>query len=136
MLKGSKRSLLFGGLVSMSYAYFKKKQNRDKAKITIQNTLTRVSTILNSKSKKQSHMTKAGFSNPNDPDDNRMVEEGSMTSVQYYNEKVQDADSKGDAKKAFPKSQQKPQPERKESLQDDNNQSPAKQENAPKVLPS
>jgi hypothetical protein len=52
-------------------------------------------------------MTKAGFSDPADPDDNRMVEEGAMTSVQYYNEGVQSKDTKKEAKQSFPKSQQK-----------------------------
>lgn len=133
MLRGNKRSLLFGGLAAMAYLYFQKWENRDKAKMTMHNTMTKVSSFMNSRSVNQSQMTKAGFSDPNDPDDNRMVEEGSMTSVRYYNEEVQSKDSKSEAKHAFPKSQQKPSPKSKESLPEDNNDSPAKQENASRI---
>ncbi|PUB12890.1 hypothetical protein [Paenisporosarcina sp. OV554] len=134
--KGNKRSLLVGGLASMAYLYFQKPENRDKAKMMLQNTLTKVSCFMDSRNVKQSQMTKAGFSDPNDPDDNRMVEEGSMTSVRYYNEEVQSKDSKSEAKQAFPKSQQKPASVSKESLPEDNNDSPAKQENAKRNPPS
>ena len=34
--------------------------------------------------------TKTGHSDPKDTEDNNMVDEGAMTSVQYYNEEVQD----------------------------------------------
>ena len=133
---GNKRSLFIGGLASMAYLYFQKPENRDKAKMMLQNTMTKVSSFMDSRNVKQSQMTKAGFSDPNDPDDNRMVEEGSMTSVRYYNEEVQSKDTKSEAKHAFPKSQQKPSVVSKESLPEDNNDSPAKQENAKRNPPS
>ena len=91
---------------------------------------------MNSRNVNQSQMTKAGYSDPTDPDDNRMVEEGAMTSVQYYNEEVQSKDKKSEAKQAFPKSQQKSAPKSKESLPADNNDSPAKQENAERNPPN
>jgi hypothetical protein len=59
-----------------------------------------------------------------------MVEEGSMTSVQYYNEEFQDKEKRSEAKAAFPKSQKKPLPDTYESKPEANNESPAKQENA------
>jgi len=142
MIKGNKRkngntrSVLISGLASMAYLYLQKPENRDKAKMMLQNTMTKVSSFMDSRNVKQSQMTKAGFSDPNDPDDNRMVEEGSMTSVRYYNEEVQSKDTKSEAKHAFPKSQQKPSVVSKESLPEDNNDSPAKQENAKRNPPS
>lgn len=135
MSRGNTRSLLLGGLAATAYLYLQKPENRDKAKIMMNNTMTKVSSFMNSQNVKQSQMTKAGFSDPTDPDDNRMVEEGAMTSVQYYNEGVQSKDTKKEAKQSFPKSQQKAAPKSKESLPEDNNDSPAKQENA-KRLPN
>ena len=134
--KGNKRSLLFGGIASMAYLYLQKPENRDKAKMMLHNTMTKVSSFMNSRSVNQSQITKPGFSDPTDPDDNRMVEEGAMTSVQYYNEEVQSKDKKSEAKHAFPKSQQKPAPKSQESLPADNNESPAKQENAERNPPN
>ncbi|TQR21260.1 hypothetical protein [Psychrobacillus vulpis] len=129
MLKGKKRSMLIGGLVAFAVVYFNKMENREKAKTTMKNSKTKMSSYMDSRKHQPTQMTKAGFSDPNDPDDNRMVEEGSMYSVQYYIEKVQSPDSKAEAKQAFPKSQQKKLPKMKESYQEDNNESPAKQEN-------
>ncbi len=130
MFKGKSRSMLIGGMAAMAYTYFQKPANREKARMTLQNTMTRMSAFLDSKNVGPSQMTKSGYSDPNDPDDNRMVEEGAMTSVQYYNEEVQSKESRSAAKHAFPKSQQKSQPKTKESLPIANEQSPAKQENA------
>lgn len=135
MSRGNTRSLVIGGLAATGYMFLQKAENREKAKIMMKNTMTKVSSFMDSKNVKQCQMTKAGFSDPNDPDDNRMVEEGSMTSVQYYNESVLSKDTKKEAKQAFPKSQQKAAPKSKESLPEDNNDSPAKQENA-KRLPN
>lgn len=129
MLKRTKCSILLGGIAAFAYVYFMNMENREKAKTSLKNTKTKVSSYSDSKKHKPTQMTKAGFSDPNDPDDNRMVEEGSMTSVQYYNEKVQAPDSKAEAKNAFPKSQKKILPKSEESFQEDNNESPAKQEN-------
>lgn len=129
MANGNRRSLLIGGIAAFAVMYLNKKDNKEKAKTAMKNTKTKVASYMDSQNHKPTQMTKAGFSDPNDPDDNRMVEEGSMTSVQYYNEKVQDTASKSAAKQAFPKSQQKKLPEKHESLQAANNESPAKQEN-------
>lgn len=129
MLKGKKRSFLMGGIAAFAIMYFKKMENREKAKTSLKNTKTKANSYMDSMKHQPTQMTKAGFSDPHDPDDNRMVEEGAMTSVQYYNENVQDCNSKTEAKQAFPKSQQKKLPKSKESLPDDNNDSPAKQEN-------
>jgi len=129
MLKGYKRPILFGGLAALAYMYFNKMENRDKAKVSLKNTKTKVSSFMDSQHVKPTMETKAGHSDPNDPDDNRMVEEGSMYSVQYYNEGVQNKEPHSGAKKAFPKSQKQKMPKTDESLYVDNVDSPAKQEN-------
>jgi hypothetical protein len=130
MRKGNSRSLLFTALVAGAFAYFQKPENRDKAKVTFNNLKTRANSYMDKQNLKNTQMTKAGHSDPYDPDDNRMVEEGSMTSVQYYNEEVQDSNSKAEAKAAFPKSQKKPLPDTYVSEPEANDESPAKQENA------
>jgi hypothetical protein len=128
--KGNSGSLFFAALAAGAYAYFQKPENRDKAMVTFNNLKTKASAYMSNQNVKNSQMSKSGHSDPNDPDDNRMVEEGAMTSVQYYNESVQDVNKKSEAKAAFPKSQKKKLPDTAESLPSDNNDSPAKQENA------
>ena len=133
MANGNKRSMIIGAATALAAVYFTNKNNKAQLKTAVKNSKTKIDAMMSSQSTKPSHMTKTGFSDPNDPDDNRMVEEGAMTSVQYYNENVQDANSKAEAKQAFPKSQQKKLPKKEESLPEDNNDSPAKQENATNV---
>jgi len=122
-------SLLFPALAAGAYVYFTKPENREKTMVTYNNLKTKANSFIRHQMLKPSLMTKTGHSDPNDPDDNRMVEEGAMTSVQYYNEGYQDKVKK-EAKDAFPKSQKKKLPDTSESLPSYNNDSPAKQENA------
>ncbi len=89
MAKGNNRSLLVAGLAAGAYAYFSKPENRDKAMLAFNNTKTKVMSYVDSQKNNHSTMTKVGHSDPHDIDDNNMVEEGAMTSVQYYNEEVQ-----------------------------------------------
>lgn len=127
---GNKRSMIIGAATALAAVYLTSKNNKAQLKTAVKNSKTKIDSMVASKNTKPSQMTKTGFSDPNDPDDNRMVEEGAMTSVQYYNENVQDANTKAEAKQAFPKSQQKKLAKKVESLPEDNNDSPAKQENA------
>lgn len=131
MLKGGKRSMLIGGITAFAVMYLYK-ENRHTAKVKMKNTKTKVTSYVDSQRYKPTQMTKAGFSDPGDPDDNRMVEEGAMTSVQYYNENVQDSNATSD----FPKSQKKKLPKAEESLPEDNTESPAKQENTDRNFPN
>lgn len=129
MANGNRRSLLIGAGAALAAVYLTNKNNKAQLKTAVKNSKTKIDSMMASQSTKPSQMTKTGYSDPNDPDDNRMVEEGAMTSVQYYNENVQDANSKSEAKQAFPKSQKKKLAKKEESLPEDNNDSPAKQEN-------
>ena len=130
MLK--KRAMVIGGIATAAFMYLYKQENRETAKVALKNTKTKLSSLLETKKNPPTQMTKAGYSDPGDPDDNRMVEEGAMTSVMYYNERVQDNNNKTD----FPKSQKKTKaPITEESLEEDNNDSPAKQENTKRMNP-
>lgn len=88
MAKGNNRSLLLASLAAGAYAYFSKQDNRDKAKVAFNNTKTKVNSYLDSH-KNNTNMTKAGHSHPQDIEDNTMIDEGALTSVQYYNEETQ-----------------------------------------------
>jgi len=93
MAKSKNNSLLLAGLAAGAYAYFRKKENRDKALVAFNNTKKKVNSYLESQKLNKSDLTKAGHSDPNDIEDNNMVDEGAMTSVQYYNEEKQDSNS-------------------------------------------
>ena len=49
---------------------------------------------IDSQKHQKSDLTAAGHPDPHDIPDNKMVDEGAMTSVQYYNEEVQDKSKK------------------------------------------
>lgn len=88
------RSLLLAGLAAGAYAYFSKKENRDKAIVAFNNTKSKVNAYIDSQKHEKSQFTTAGHPDPHDLQDNKMVDEGAMTSVQYYNEEVQDNSKK------------------------------------------
>ena len=96
MAKSKGNSLLLAGLAAGAYAYFRKKENRDKALVAFNNTKTKVNSFLETQKSNNEDMTKAGHPDPVDTEDNNMVDEGSMTSVKYYNEEIQDDKNKSD----------------------------------------
>ena len=96
MAKGNNRSLLLAGLAAGAYAYFSKQENRDKAMVAFSNTKTKINSFLESQKLNKLDMTNEGHPDPHDVTDNKMVNEGAMTSVQYYNEEVQNQDKKSD----------------------------------------
>lgn len=79
------RSLLLAGLAAGAYAYFRKKENRDKAMEAFNNTKDKVNSFMEAQ-KQGVHEEETGNPNPYHEEDNNMVNEGAMTSVQYYNE--------------------------------------------------
>lgn len=92
--KRNNRNLLLAGLAAGAYAYFSKKENRDKAMVAFNNTKEKVNSFMNSQKLNRSTDTKAGLSDPYDLQDNKMVSEGSQTSVHYYNQEVEDKKAK------------------------------------------
>jgi len=92
--KGNNRNLLLAGLAAGAYAYFSKKENRDKAMVAFNNTKEKVNSFINAQKVNRSLDSKAGLSDPYDLQDNKMVSEGSQTSVHYYNQEVEDKKAK------------------------------------------
>lgn len=85
-----KNTLLLATLAAGAYAYFSKKENRDKAQVAFNNMKTKVESFIASQKIQNEPDTKAGNPDPYDVPDNEMVSEGAQTSVHYYNQEVQD----------------------------------------------
>lgn len=96
MARGNNRSLLLAGLAAGAYAYFSKPENREKALVAFNNTKTKVNSYLESQKLNNTELTKVGHSEPHDIDDNKMLDEGAITSVQYFNREVQENKKKSD----------------------------------------
>ncbi|WP_313891904.1 hypothetical protein [Psychrobacillus sp.] len=90
------KSLLLAGLAAGTYAYFSKKENRDKAIVAFNNTKTKVNSYMEAQKHNRSDFTTTGHPDPYNAGDNNMVEEGALTSVQYYNEEIQDKGKKAE----------------------------------------
>lgn len=88
-----KNTLLLATLAAGAYAYFSKKENRDKAQVAFNNMKTKVESFMVAQKMQHEPDTNAGHPDPYDVPDNEMVSEGAQTSVHYYNQEVQeDAD--------------------------------------------
>ncbi|ARF14610.1 hypothetical protein SporoS204_10890 [Sporosarcina ureae] len=96
MVNMAKKSngLLFATLAAGAYAFFSKKENRDKAMETVGVLKEKVDTFVNNNKLVDQATEKVGHSDPTDLRDNNMVSEGAQTSVHYYNQAVQDPDKK------------------------------------------
>ncbi|WP_342526377.1 hypothetical protein MKY84_12400 [Chryseomicrobium sp. FSL W7-1435] len=92
--KSNGSSLMVAGIAAAAYAYFSKPENRDKAMVQVNNLKTKFNAYMDQNATSKSSYGTAGHPDPQDVDDNKMVDEGAMTSVQYYNEEVQDKSSK------------------------------------------
>lgn len=89
-----KNTLLLATMAAGAYAYFSKKENRDKAQIAFNNMKTKVDSFIESQKAQRSPETKMGYPDPYDTEDSNMVGEGAQTSVHYYNQEVQDKTAK------------------------------------------
>lgn len=103
MVSKKKNTLLLATLAAGAYAYFSKKENRDKAQVAFNNMKTKVESFIESQKMQHDSETNVGNPDPYDVADNAMVSEGAQTSVDYYNQEVQgksdDAESDGLYKK-------------------------------------
>jgi hypothetical protein len=79
MAKNKNKSLLLAGLAVGAYAYFRKKENRDKAMVAFNNTKTKINSYVEVQKHNRSDLTTAGHPDPYDIPDNKMVDEGAMT---------------------------------------------------------
>ena len=108
-----KNSFLLATLAAGAYAYFSKKENRDKAQVAFNNMKTKVDSFIDTQKLNRSTETKVGHSDPYDTQDNKMVSEGAQTSVHYYNQEVQDKDNSEEDLDGLYTENNNPQPKNK-----------------------
>lgn len=97
--------LLMATLAAGAYAYFSKKENRDKAMETVGTLKGKLDSFMNNNQLVDQSAEKVGHSHPEDFGDNNMVSEGAQTSVHYYNQEIQDPDKKSSEKDGLYKKQ-------------------------------
>lgn len=98
MAKGKGGGLLLAGLAVGAYTYFKKPENREKATLAFNNAKEKVNSYMESQNLDDNKKTAHDGSKPKEPRENKMVSEGAMTSVQYYNEEEQQGEGKNEEK--------------------------------------
>lgn len=94
MAKGKGKGLLLAGLAVGAYTYFKNPENREKATLAFNNAKEKVNSYMESQNLEDDKKTAHDGSKPDEPRENKMVSEGAMTSVQYYNEEEQQEEDK------------------------------------------
>lgn len=85
-----KNTVLLATMAAGAYAYFSKKENRDKAQVAFNNMKTKVESFIETQKMQRNPETKTGHPDPYDTQDSAMVSEGAQTSVHYYNQEIQD----------------------------------------------
>lgn len=90
MASKKNNTMLLATIAAGAYAYFSKKENRDKAQVAFQNMKTKVESFVNTQKLNRTPETKMGYPDPYDIPDNEMVSEGAQTSVHYYNQEIED----------------------------------------------
>ncbi|PPA71872.1 hypothetical protein [Jeotgalibacillus proteolyticus] len=78
------------GLGAAGYAYFKNKDNRDKATVAFNETKGKIMNLVDQA--KQSMNDSENKSTDYNLEDEKMMAEGAQTSVNYFNEDQQDQD--------------------------------------------
>lgn len=99
MAKGNNRSLLLAGIAAGAYAYLSKPENREKAIEAFNTMKTKVNTFIDAQ-KDQMDKKETGQPDPYDTAENKMVNEGAMTSVKFYNEEVQAPEKESDTNRS------------------------------------
>lgn len=82
--------VVLAGIGIAGLSYFSSRNNREKARVMMNNMRMKADSWIKKKKHKSSSMTKVGHSNPYDIADNTMLSEGAMYSVDYYNVTEQD----------------------------------------------
>ncbi|TDL34906.1 hypothetical protein E2R51_04060 [Jeotgalibacillus sp. S-D1] len=78
------------GLGAAGYAYFKNKDNRDKAMVAFNDSKGKISELAGQAKQSISDYRNKSESKEYNVEDSKMMEEGAQTSVQYFNEKQED----------------------------------------------
>lgn len=91
MTKAKMAPYVWLGLGVAGLAYLSEKENRDKAMELMSDLKHRAVSFWCKQQPDACHdlLAKAGHPDPNDIPDNKMVDEGAMYSVKYYNEEKQ-----------------------------------------------
>lgn len=89
MARKKNNTLLLATMAAGAYAYFSKKENRDKAQVAFNNMKTKVESFIETQKTQRNSETKTGHPDPYDTQDSKMVSEGAQTSVHYYNQEIQ-----------------------------------------------
>lgn len=90
-MAGKRNTILLATLATGAYAYFSKKENRDKAQVAFNNMKTKMDSFVESQKMNRASDTNIGHPDPYDLQDNKMVSEGAQTSIHYYNQEVQES---------------------------------------------
>jgi len=90
MTRKRNNKVLLATAAAGAYAYFSKKENRDKALVTFNNMKTKVDSFISAQKLNRADETTVGHPDPYDIADNKMVSEGAQTSVHYYNQEIED----------------------------------------------
>ncbi|PTY77087.1 hypothetical protein B5V89_15615 [Heyndrickxia sporothermodurans] len=77
--------VVLAGIGIAGVSFLSSKNNREKARVMLNNVKTKADSWMKKKKHNKSPMTKIGHSDPHDIADNKMVSEGAMYSVDYYN---------------------------------------------------
>ena len=83
---GLKRYAILG-LGAAGYAYFKNKDNRDKAMVAFNDSKVKVTDYIDKAKQSINDYREKDQSKAYDVEDRKMLDEGAQTSVQYFNEK-------------------------------------------------
>lgn len=121
MAKGKGRGLLLAGLAVGAYSYFKNVENREKATLAFNNAKEKVNSYMESQNLDDNKKTALDGSKPSEPRENKMVSEGALTSVQYYNEEEQEElNEENNKKKLSPNDKSEEKTEDTESASSEN----------------
>ncbi|WP_181186288.1 hypothetical protein [Alkalicoccus urumqiensis] len=92
MAKWLKKSIAASAISAAGY-YLSKEENRQKVAHYAKRALAEVKGETK-EDRKPDYYEKVGHSDPEDLQDNSMVDEGAQFSVNYYNENIKDSDNK------------------------------------------
>ncbi|KQL52360.1 hypothetical protein AN964_01590 [Heyndrickxia shackletonii] len=80
---------VLAGIGIAGISYLSSKNNRQKARVMLQNAKVKADSWITKMKHKKSSLTKVGHSDPYDFEDHQMLSEGAMYGVDYYNQEEQ-----------------------------------------------
>lgn len=80
---------VLAGIGIAGLSYLSSKNNREKARVMLQNARVKTDSWMTKLKHNTSPLTKVGHSDPYDFEDHQMLSEGAMYGVDYYNQEEQ-----------------------------------------------